>query len=327
MVHAWTTPVEDPTVRFQRTILQLTPRTFVTQALIAANVIVFVLMVLSGAGLMMPGIDQLLGWGANFGPRTLDGQWWRLLSCMFVHIGLVHLAFNMWVLWQIGQLVERLVGNTGFAVLYLVSGVGGSLASLLWHPDKVSAGASGAVFGLFGGLLGFVLLCRHTIPMRIFRSLLETTLSFVAFNIVIGMMIPAIDMAAHVGGLAAGFLCGVGLSQPVESESGRRRPLRNLLVALVGGGVLAGGFQFIPAPPAKNRADVPRLPPVAQAVSVSPPGLHPPDASGSGTSATRRRPASRPATGPPGSRRSAGIPPAHRPAAAPRGSASPSAVP
>ena len=77
----------------------------------------------------------------TYGPLTLDGQWWRLLTCTFVHIGIIHIGLNMWVLWDIGQLVERLTGNVGFLLLYLLSGLFGSLASVYWNPEVLSAGA------------------------------------------------------------------------------------------------------------------------------------------------------------------------------------------
>ena len=89
---------------------------------------------------------------------------------MFLHIGLLHIALNMWVLWDIGPLMERMVGNVGFACLYVASGLCGSLASLAWNPENLSAGASGAVFGLFGGLLGFLVLGRGSMPAEIATS-------------------------------------------------------------------------------------------------------------------------------------------------------------
>ena len=100
-------------------------------------------------------VATVLEWGANFGPKTMDGQWWRLFTSMFLHFGIIHIGFNMWVLWNVGRLVERLVGNFGFALLYVVSGLLGSVASLAWNPTTISAGASGAVFGVVGALIGF----------------------------------------------------------------------------------------------------------------------------------------------------------------------------
>ena len=141
-----------------------TRRVWATPALVAANVAVFAIMVAMGVGLMSPSIDGLITWGANYGPRTTSGQFWRLVTNVFVHIGIVHVAMNMIGLWQMGPLVERLLGNRGFLAVYLFSGVCGSLASVLWNPFVVSAGASGAVFGVYGALLAFLLRHRGSIP-------------------------------------------------------------------------------------------------------------------------------------------------------------------
>jgi len=119
-------------------------------------VVVFVIMVALGVGLLQPTSEQLLIFGANFGPLTVNQQWWRLLSCTFVHIGIMHLLLNMWCLWNLGNLAERMFGNFAFVMLYLLSGLGGSIASLWWNPTIVSAGASSAVFGVAGSVIAFL---------------------------------------------------------------------------------------------------------------------------------------------------------------------------
>jgi membrane associated rhomboid family serine protease len=228
---------------FRRTLVELTPHVFVTPALLTVNVAVFVGMVASGAHLMEPTIDSLLRWGANFGPKTTAGEWWRLLTSTFVHIGLLHLLLNMWVLWDVGCLVERMVGNVGFLVLYLVSGLMGSLASLVWNPFLVSAGASGAIFGVYGALLGLLLRGRGSIPTEVLAGLRNSGLGFLGFNILYGLTQSGIDQAAHVGGLGAGFLCGLVLGQALTPAAKAGRARRN--VALAAGGLVAvvgGGF-------------------------------------------------------------------------------------
>ena len=112
----------------------------VTQAFFAINLMVFAAMALEGIA-MNPSSRQLIQWGANFGPYTLGGQEWRLLSCTFLHIGLMHIFFNMWCLWDLGAMCEGLFGHATFAAVYLISGVGASLASVWWRPVGVSAGA------------------------------------------------------------------------------------------------------------------------------------------------------------------------------------------
>jgi rhomboid protease GluP len=216
---------------FQRRLAALTPRVFVTPALIALNVGVFVLMAARGVSLINPTPEQLIAWGANYGPKTLNGEWWRLLTCTFLHIGIIHLLLNMWVLAEGGPLVERLLGNLGFAVLYLVSGVGGSLASVGWDPLQVSAGASGAIFGIYGALLSSMLSRRDSIPLGALTRLRNSGLAFLGYNLAFGLFMPGIDMAAHVGGLAAGFLSGAALSHTLAPEAVARRRTRSLAVA------------------------------------------------------------------------------------------------
>lgn len=121
------------------------------------NILVFLAMFYAGVDLFQPTTEQLLAWGANAGTKTMDGETWRLLSCAFLHIGLVHLGVNMFVLWKVGPFLERLFGSTTFLIFYVVSAIGGSEASLWWNEFGVSAGASGALFGIFGSLLGYLL--------------------------------------------------------------------------------------------------------------------------------------------------------------------------
>jgi membrane associated rhomboid family serine protease len=109
--------------RFHRMLAELSPRAFVTPTLIGCNIAVFVIMVASGVNPLQPTIEDLITWGADFGPKTLNGQWWRLLTSTFLHIGLIHLLCNMWAFLVVGRLVERLVGSVGFLGLYRISGL------------------------------------------------------------------------------------------------------------------------------------------------------------------------------------------------------------
>jgi rhomboid protease GluP len=220
---------------FQRRLFELTPHVPVTHVIVAANVVVYLLMmVCNGMTLAFSG-DTVIAWGANYGPKTLAGQWWRLATCMFLHGNLLHIAMNMWVFRDLGRIVERLVGNTGFLVLYFVSGLFGSLASVYWRSDVPSVGASGAVCGVFGGLLGFMLLRSDSVPKQVLGALRNSGLTFLVYNLIFGLSIKQIDMAAHAGGLVAGFLCGVVMSQRLDLASPGRRAVRNLVTAGLGG--------------------------------------------------------------------------------------------
>ena len=187
---------------FSQALLESTPAAFVTPTLIAINAIVFALMVVNGVPMFDPSVDNLIRWGADFGPLTMHGEWWRILTAMFVHVGLVHLLMNMAILWNIGMFTERIFGNRGFTLLYLLAGLGGSLASLAWRPLTVSAGASGAIFGLYGGLLALLMRHRQIIPQEVLRPLLKGALVFLGYNLIYGLARSEIDMAAHLGGLA-----------------------------------------------------------------------------------------------------------------------------
>ncbi len=227
-----------------------------TRAIVAINAVVFVLMVVNGVNPMRPDTQAVIQWGANFGPMTMNGEWWRLLSSMFLHFGIIHIGFNMWVLWDVGRMVERLVGNVGFIILYLVAGITGSIASLAWHPVVVSAGASGAVFGVFGALLGFLALRRDTVPAEVLRRLRKVAVSFVVLNVILGLSIPGIDNAAHLGGFAGGFLCGLVLSRPLDVQTVARRWRHNLATAVMAVLLLPTAVILLPAAPVDLGAEM-----------------------------------------------------------------------
>lgn len=208
-----------------------------TIVLIGLNVLLFLLMVLRGVSAFDPTADSVLEWGADYGPLTLHGQWWRMVVSTFLHFGVIHLLFNMFVLFNIGVFLEILAGRVRFVVLYLVCGVGGSAASLAWHPSVVSAGASGAIFGLYGALLGYLVRHRGSIPAESLASQRKGALTFIAYNLIYGLR-PGVDMTAHIGGLATGFVLGLFLIQPPflsSSSSGS-------------GDLVASGGELTPAP-------------------------------------------------------------------------------
>jgi rhomboid protease GluP len=227
----------DKDQKFQEALV-LTPDPILTIGLILINAAVFVLMAIAGVGIMDPSIDGLLRWGADYGPLTTHGQWWRLITSTFVHIGIMHVAMNMYILWSIGSFTERLFGKVGFLVLYLLAGIGGSLASLAWQPTLVSAGASGAVFGLYGGLLGYLLRQRHEIPAQRVTALAKNAGIFLLYNIVYGMAKSQVDMAAHAGGFVSGLVLGYVLATPLLNVDQAAR-LRKALITAVAGAAIA----------------------------------------------------------------------------------------
>ena len=202
-----------------------------TAVLVGINLLVFLIMVLRGVPLLQPSSEQLLRWGANYGPLTLDGQWWRLLAAAFLHIGIVHLTLNMWCLWNLGALAEDLYGWRSFTALYLLSGIAASLASVAGNPLVVSAGASGAIFGVAGALIATLYLGKLSAPRSALRISLVSLVVFAAYTVTYGFIKGGIDNRAHLGGLFAGLLLGAVLSRDFRGTAARRSSRRRYLFA------------------------------------------------------------------------------------------------
>jgi rhomboid protease GluP len=204
----------------------------VTSALIIANVLVAVAMLVFGAGLWHSSNSVQMAWGANFGPATKDGEWWRLGTAMFLHFGALHLGMNMFALWDSGRLVERAFGPGRFAIIYFASGLTGNLLSLIVQGDRaISGGASGAVFGVYGAFLVFLLAERRRLHPSDFKLMFWGAAIFSAVALALGLLIPGIDNAAHLGGLIAGAMSGIIVAPRSTSSD----PLRRHAPAVVAG--------------------------------------------------------------------------------------------
>ena len=206
----------------------------VTTTLIALNLLVFVAMLARGVPLAGPNTAQLIRWGADFGPLTLAGQPWRIFTCMFLHIGLIHIATNMWCLWSIGPLAERVFGRWVYLLLYFYTGVSASLLSLLAHPLVPSAGASGAIFGVAGALIPAFYFGRLPIPPQAVKATLRSLVVFAIINLVMGALVPGIDNAGHIGGLALGLIAGALLSRSLTAAPEAKRAAALAIFALLG---------------------------------------------------------------------------------------------
>lgn len=174
-----------------------------TWVLLAINVGVWLLMTALGGS---ERLDVLIAFGAKFNPLIVEGQVWRLLSSIFLHIGLVHLLFNSYALFRLGTDVERVFGSGRFLALYLLSGVGGSLLSFAFN-SHLSAGASGAIFGLVGALGSHLFRHREAFG-RLGRRQLWDIVGVAAYNLVFGFIMPGIDNLGHLGGLVSGVVLG-----------------------------------------------------------------------------------------------------------------------
>jgi rhomboid protease GluP len=213
--------------------VRTSPPFLLTQVIVGINVLVFLAMVLTGVSPMAPTSLQLVQWGANFAPLSLGFQPWRILASNYVHIGIIHIFFNMWCLWNLGRLAERIFDRWTYILIYSASGIAGSLASLWWHPQGIGAGASGAIFGLAGGLIAVLYLGKLPIAKDALKPTLRSLVMFAAYNLFFGL-VPGIDNAAHLGGLAAGLAIGAVLAGSVTEPREIRVRRRNyVLVATV----------------------------------------------------------------------------------------------
>jgi|ERR1017187_612791 rhomboid protease GluP len=227
-----------------------------TYLLLGINCAVFLAMTLRGINPMSPTTDQLLVWGAdNAGKVLYMGEWWRIVTAMFVHVGILHLATNMWCLWNLGLLAEPLMGSFGVVAVYVLTGAAGNLLSTMvnlssFYPDWVryhdvnvfpaGAGASGAVFGIAGALIVLLKSQRLPVPPEELKKLRRSVIYFAVINLVIGGSISFgtrvigsgihIDNMAHLGGVA----CGLLFALPMVPRLGASRPLfeRRLRIAV-----------------------------------------------------------------------------------------------
>ena len=169
----------------------------VTKTLIAVNVIVYLLTAVQGHGLNAPG-GRLFGDMFLYGPAVAHGDWWRLITAAFLHANIIHIGFNMYVLWVIGAPVEQYLGRTRFIGLYFVSGLAGSAGALVLTPLALTVGASGAIFGILGALL--------IIEWQTTGRLAGNAMTWIVINLALSFVISNISIGGHVGGLIGGIL-------------------------------------------------------------------------------------------------------------------------
>ena len=192
----------NPVFAFVLALFQPKDPIWFARVLITVNFAVFVSMFLSGVDVMSPSISELLAWGANEKNHTFGGEWWRLVTSMFLHGGVLHLLFNMYGLYVAASIIEPMVGKRKMILLYMSSGVLASVASATWNEYTVSVGASGAIFGLFGFLLA--LLSTSLFPSDIKMALLRGFAPYIALSLGLGLFMN-FDNAAHLGGLFSGL--------------------------------------------------------------------------------------------------------------------------
>ncbi|MEC5387600.1 rhomboid family intramembrane serine protease [Uliginosibacterium sp. H3] len=208
-------------------------RIWLTYALIATCAVVFLIELWQSRSWWTVRSDVLLSMGASFGPKVQSGETWRLLSAVFLHGNPLHLALNMLALWQIGHFIERIYGRSGALLLFVACGLMGSLASIWWRTQGLSVGASGAIFGLYGALLVWLIRRRHDVPMGILKKLRSGTLGFIGYSLFAGIALPGIDNAAHIGGLLGGMLLSLGMAAPFDRSPASQWRRRSTWLALL----------------------------------------------------------------------------------------------
>jgi membrane associated rhomboid family serine protease len=203
---------------------------YVTQVLIAVNVLVYIVTVVQGQGINDPG-GEVFARGFLYGPFVANGDWWRLITSAFLHANLLHLAFNMLALWWFGAPVELFLGRARFLLLYVVSGLAGAAGALLATPHAPTVGASGAIFGILGAAL--------VLERQRMYVLGGSALAIIVVNIVFSIAVPGISIGGHIGGLVGGALSTLALT-----HFGRRHPLHGQagyagIIGVIAVGVIA----------------------------------------------------------------------------------------
>jgi rhomboid protease GluP len=259
-------PLPQP-VRKPRPSWAVAPATYL---LVGINCAVFVAMVARGVSVVAPTTGQLMHWGAdNAGNVLINGEWWRIVTAMFVHVGILHLATNMWCLWNLGLLAEPLMGSLGTLAVYILTGAAGNMLSTLvnwalYHNSQggplfpVGAGASGAVFGIAGALIVLLKSHRLPVPPNELKKLRRSVIYFAALNLVLGLSISVgnsvahsglnIDNMAHLGGCT----CGLLFAAPMVPRLGSPRRLfetrLRISTAMVVGLLVMFGFYLAQLP-------------------------------------------------------------------------------
>ncbi len=192
------------------------------------NILVFIVMAIAGVGIFDSDVEKVIQWGAADKEKVIAGEYWRLFTSCFIHFGIIHLAANMIGLIYASVFLLQVLNARQFLIGYLATGIIGMAVSMWWHTETVTAGASGAIFGCFGMLLGLALTPYYTRGDRI--TILVYLLFYAGFNLVYGMK-DGVDNAAHMGGLLSGIPIGIILYFPVHSPN--KKGLQAISLVLV----------------------------------------------------------------------------------------------
>ena len=206
-----------------------------TKILIAVNVAVFLWQVAAGGTLSQP-YGRPFQDGALNGFLVADGEWWWIVTAMFLHGSVIHLGLNMLFLWWIGSPVEMALGRARFALIYFVSGLAGSAGALILDPNAFTVGASGALYGLLGAALVFERQRNYVLG--------GSALGIIVLNLALSFTVSGISIGGHLGGLAGGALCGLALSRLGTTHASYGRPGIAGIAGVVAVGVLSVAVAF-----------------------------------------------------------------------------------
>ena len=208
-----------------------------TTTLLVINIAVYLAMLFTSGSFESFSGEELVRWGGNFGPLTISGDYWRLITTGFVHANPLHILFNMWGLWSLGRLAERLFGKWQTALIYLVTGIGGALLSIAYNHERLEVGASGAIFGIAGALLAGIKFGELEMSTAEKRSTFSSLTFVIILNFAMGFG-GSIDNMCHLGGFVTGLLVGLPLGAFIRK--GWTLQAATLLITL---GVIGAGFR------------------------------------------------------------------------------------
>src|SRR5919201_1362084 len=208
----------------------------VTKTLIGINLAVYLITITQGSGISSPG-----GWLFDkwilYGPAVANGDWWRLITCAFLHASLIHIAFNMYFLWFVGEAVEAVLGRARFLLVYLVSGLAGSAGALVINPQMFAVGASGAIFGILGAALILERQRNYVLGGQ--------AMGLIVINLILSFVIANISLGGHVGGLIGGALCTLVLSRFGRGHAAYGRVGLTGVAGVVAVGALSVGVAYL----------------------------------------------------------------------------------
>ena len=230
----------------KETVKLLTPQKdyFVTPIIVYLNFLIFFVMVLNGVKPLNPSIESLIYWGGNLRALTLNGQYWRLLTNIFLHGGIFHLLLNTYALLNIGGFIETRFGNRKFLFIYIITGIFASLASISINDNIVSIGASGAIFGMYGLFLSLLFSKNFDISKETKKKLIPSVLVFIGYNLFYGFTEKGIDNAAHIGGLISGII--IGFSYYPAFKAPQKSKLISLIIIIILIAVIFAAPSFVP---------------------------------------------------------------------------------